>query len=272
MKLKLPFGMKNGKLVQVSDVESGLKCNCFCPACGHPLVAKKGQITAHHFAHHKRAECNSAFETSLHLAAKKIIAESGYIMLPSLSNEIFYIRNIELASPTQLFYDNIYTEKRYDNFIPDIIVEKNNKPLLIEIFVSHSVDETKLRKIQSSNTSAIEIDLSKIDRQLDFNLIKEKVVDSVENKKWLHNVKGNLLHKKIINQSLKKHIVHRGLALHVDGCPIHSRVWKGKPYANFIDDCLGCNKFVVPLNSKRDDIMYCIGHKTEREINDLLVL
>ncbi|MBU4485366.1 MAG: hypothetical protein KKD38_00420 [Candidatus Delongbacteria bacterium] len=48
MELKLPFGMKDGKLVQVSDVEQGSKCGCICPACAQPLVARKGEINIHH--------------------------------------------------------------------------------------------------------------------------------------------------------------------------------------------------------------------------------
>ena len=40
--------------------------------------------------------------------------------------------------------------------------------------------------------------------------------------------------------------------MHVDNCPIKSRVWKGKPYANFIDDCLGCD--------------YCISTHIENHI------
>lgn len=32
----------------------------------------------------------------------------------------------------------------------------------------------------------------------------------------------------------------RGWATHIDYCPIVAREYKGKPYANFIDDCLGC--------------------------------
>ena len=36
-------------------------------------------------------------------------------------------------------------------------------------------------------------------------------------------------------------VIRRGLALHVDECPIRSRVWNGKPYANVIDDCSYCS-------------------------------
>lgn len=35
-------------------------------------------------------------------------------------------------------------------------------------------------------------------------------------------------------------MIVRGLALHVDGCPIAARSWNGKSYANVMDDCTGC--------------------------------
>ena len=35
-------------------------------------------------------------------------------------------------------------------------------------------------------------------------------------------------------------VIERGLAYHVDGCPLQRRVWNGIPYANVIDDCWVC--------------------------------
>ena len=37
----LIYALSHGKLVSVEDVPAGLKCDCFCPACGEQLVAKK---------------------------------------------------------------------------------------------------------------------------------------------------------------------------------------------------------------------------------------
>jgi hypothetical protein len=272
MELKLPFGMKNGKLVQVSEIESGLKCNCNCPACNHPLVARKGNKTIHHFAHHKRSDCQYSLETSLHIASKNIIESSGYIILPKLKDNIFHIRQVELSSQTKLVFDKIYLEKKFNDFVPDIIIEKNKRLLCIEIYVTHQVDEQKIQKLKNSKISTIEIDLSKNERQIDFEILKELVVDSVENKKWLFNVKHSRLHHHIISNSHKKMIINRGLASHVDGCPLPARIWKGKPYANFTDDCLGCEYFIVPETYKDDNTFYCIGHKTEEEIKKLIVL
>lgn len=48
---KIPFGLRDGRMVEVSEVESGLACRCVCPSCGQPLQARKGPIRTHYFAH-----------------------------------------------------------------------------------------------------------------------------------------------------------------------------------------------------------------------------
>ena len=39
--LNLVYALRHGEIVSIADVESGLKCECACPACGELLVAKK---------------------------------------------------------------------------------------------------------------------------------------------------------------------------------------------------------------------------------------
>lgn len=82
MNFKLPFGLKDGELLHVADVERGLSCECVCPSCGHHLVARKGNKMTPHFAHYKGAECAAAIESALHLAAKKVLLKEQYIVLP----------------------------------------------------------------------------------------------------------------------------------------------------------------------------------------------
>ena len=81
----LTFAMRSDQLISIDEVSSGLHLDCLCPACRCPLVAKKGQMRRHHFAHWGGAECGSAVETALHLLAKKIICCPGTtINLPTL--------------------------------------------------------------------------------------------------------------------------------------------------------------------------------------------
>lgn len=76
----------NGNFISINQVSSGLACNCSCPGCGRRLVAKKGAVQAHHFAHYAEAlqdACTSAGESALHRFAKDILAERREISLPS---------------------------------------------------------------------------------------------------------------------------------------------------------------------------------------------
>ena len=88
MELKLLFGFKEGVLVHVSSVNSGLKCNCYCPNCNSKLVARKGNIKVHHFAHYNNSNCFSGLETALHLVAKEIFRTAKNIKLPPYSSNV----------------------------------------------------------------------------------------------------------------------------------------------------------------------------------------
>ena len=46
---------KNGNRIYANDKERHL--DCFCPACGEPVIHKKGEIKKHHFAHRIDVSC-----------------------------------------------------------------------------------------------------------------------------------------------------------------------------------------------------------------------
>ncbi|HCE4574146.1 hypothetical protein P3719_23445 [Vibrio parahaemolyticus] len=81
----LPFGLKDGKYYDVSEVERGRACGCICPSCKQVLVAKKGDPLkmAHHFAHDKKAqeeqdekiECEYSFCVVARLVIKQSLRE-----------------------------------------------------------------------------------------------------------------------------------------------------------------------------------------------------
>lgn len=58
------------ELLHISEAESGAN-GYLCPICHQELIAKKGQIKEHHFAHKNHVE---AHESPLHYAAKYILA------------------------------------------------------------------------------------------------------------------------------------------------------------------------------------------------------
>lgn len=237
----LKYGLRDDQPTHISEVPSGLKCNCKCPQCGSPLVARKGSKREHHFAHHGPTACNYATETALHLVAKKALEKSSAIRLPAVQVTFYSHQSTLEIAPEKIYQiDSIRSEKRIGNIVPDLIATIQNRELLIEIFVTHRVDDKKRNKIIRLGISVIEIDLSKAPRDLEFDSISELVVNGLDNKRWIYNARADKEYKKIMSQTIRKHSITRGLALHVDLCPQNARVWRGRPYANVIDDCLYC--------------------------------
>lgn len=72
-KVAIPYAIRDGSIVHVSEVERGLQQDCHCPACDEALVARKGAKVAHHFAHQAKSECSA--ESALHLMGKKLFFE-----------------------------------------------------------------------------------------------------------------------------------------------------------------------------------------------------
>ena len=248
---KLIYAYKNGRIVCIEDVESGLKCGCVCPACGNPLIARKGPQVMHHFAHHAEKNCEYGYETSLHLAAKDILSKAQRIMLPPVlihfpnSNK----SDILLSKEIEIPIDHVELEKSFGSIIPDVVVYSGSKKLFIEIFVTHSIDAVKLSKLQKANISTIEIDLSKKDDTISVNELTSILLGDSEEKKWKFNSIAAMHLNRFYSIADKRKIINRGFTEQIENCPIRARVWHGKPYANLIHNCLECD--------------YCISYSFE---------
>ncbi len=169
--LKLSYGLLDNRLVHVLAVLNGLACGCTCPSCGARLVARnQGQKKAAHFAHYEAPECTYGLQTALHLAAKDIFLKHRKLLLPGAVGEVqldatywqtfsFDAKQYLYHLPCEVFEENLYEfpsrytsiqavvlERKTDNIIPDIVVETENGPLLVEIAVTHFIDEAKLKK------------------------------------------------------------------------------------------------------------------------------
>lgn len=86
-----------------------------------------------------------------------------------------------------------------------------------------------------------------------------RLVDAIASKPWLFNAVVELNRAELFATRIRKQNPHRGLALHVDDCPIPARVWKGESYANVIDDCLCC-EHAIDVGDNMDSIL-CDGHR-----------
>ena len=199
--IKLPCGInKDGEVVYIDDAVNGLACECICPGCRQPLVAKNnGKIKEHHFAHiSKDFDCEHGYQCAIHYMAKDFFLEHKEL--------IFKKNGIIERYPI----DEVRIEQRLDNIIPDILVICDGKEFIVEIYVTHAVDDEKKAKIKSMLTSAIEIDISHLkDQMIDKETLKHELCNP-DNYSWVYDADDDLVEKK------KELIEEYGLKCKVD--------------------------------------------------------
>lgn len=185
--LKLPYGLKDVAPKHICDVAKGLACDCVCPICKSPLIARKGVKRVHHFAHHSEAtpECKWATESLLHLKAKEILQQERRVWLPAVIAHIGATHH-SVSDATWFSFDSVLVEKYFGGIRPDLMVNAGPHELLIEIAVRHFCDEHKIEKIQKRSAFAIEIDLSGIDLYGDPDAVYDGVIETAP-RSWLFN-------------------------------------------------------------------------------------
>jgi hypothetical protein len=105
------------------------------------------------------------------------------------------------------------------------LLDSDGAPLaVVEILQTHKVDDPKAVKLQGLPW----IELKATD-----------VLDDALN--WRPSQARGLKRLPCLcSRGKEMPVTRRGLAVHVDYCPKRARIWRGKPYANLIDDCSAC--------------------------------
>lgn len=191
---KIVFAYQHGKIVSVDEVPIGEACQCVCPSCYGKLVARKGEVKAHHFAHKGGVECIGAFEASLRLAAVKILSEAPYIQLPAFYGDRHTISSEPLRESEKLFIEHVSEKKITETKSPDVIVyghrENGNKmALLVDTRrIAWETNTVKFRKLHENNLSAITVEVNTRNQDLlSIEDIKAQIIDQTSNKRWIYD-------------------------------------------------------------------------------------
>lgn len=192
------FGAEpGGRLVHVSQVPDGAYA-LVCPDCASPLIARRGEQRVWHFAHIAAAECRRAGETALHRMAKEIISESMSILLPAFEVDTG-VQSLVVQQEREVTFDRIDEEVPQEGFRPDLLatLSANGKAhrLLIEVYVTHRVDEVKLARLRRNGVSVIEIDLSRVGRTLSGVELKELILRAAPRRWLVHRAEERLQRK-----------------------------------------------------------------------------
>jgi hypothetical protein len=174
-------------VIHVSEAESG-RNGYFCLGCRCALIAKKGKVLIHHFAHDakdvkRNGTCTFSDESYRHKLAKEILQRLGFIKVPALykycsenfelppnkikATEKIFAHRVDIELP--IYEDEAGTIKwdrgfKSDSsnhlFIqPDVVFfdEKGEPKLLIELVATHKIDRVKLEKIRNLRIDTIQV-------------------------------------------------------------------------------------------------------------------
>jgi hypothetical protein len=188
----LTYGLKDGALIRVSKVANGLSCNCLCPKCDSPLVAKNSPENKKiaHFAHVSGDECEGACETALHLLAKQVLIQLKTIFTPDFHHDYEPSNAKSIFRKGQLIaFDRVISETSVtiqgNSLIPDCIGVIGKKEVYIEFANTHFIDSEKREKLKKGNVSCMEINLSEV--ALDETELEKVLLFQTEKKYWIHN-------------------------------------------------------------------------------------
>lgn len=117
---KLGKSKKDGKILSVYEVASGLDCNCICPNCEKDLVAAHGKKTDWYFRHHEQSDCNKGPETGILLLASTLFDKHHKIKLPQLGNITY--QNPKISREISSYPLNISVDTEVGEITFDIII------------------------------------------------------------------------------------------------------------------------------------------------------
>lgn len=179
------------KLKHISEVERGRK-GYFCPGCRQKMIARKGDIKIHHFAHdpqdvERRGKCTYSDETIRHKLGKEILQHLKHVKVPSIrkyppdgqDGGVQIIREswtveADSVAVEMAFYENEegkiiwgrdYAWKtdsgKFLQIQPDItFLDAEGKPiLLIELVATHKINEEKYLRIRNLGIDTIQVSL-----------------------------------------------------------------------------------------------------------------
>lgn len=175
--------------IHISEAQSGLH-GYYCQGCGREMIAKKGSIIMHHFAHdpkdvENKGKCTYSDESYRHKLAKETLQRIKKIKVPTLYKyppigeegrplklrdaEFIHAHSVHIEVP---FYEDehgnisnghltggLSDNQRFLLVQPDVVFfDENNRPILfIEIVATHKPDVHKISKIKSLGINTVQI-------------------------------------------------------------------------------------------------------------------
>jgi hypothetical protein len=233
--IEIPYALRAGEIVHVSEVPRGLDCGCVCARCRDVLVARKGDFREHHFAHYSNSDCSGAAESLLHRLAKELLLNAKSIALPAYSYRAKSKRfgapvsiTREIFAANRVCISSVAVEQSLGPNVPDLLLRSDEKDLILEIAVSHRVDRAKLRHIRRMKIPALELSLKAEDVLLARAELLQRLIEETSIKSWLFHPAQRSVEAEWVKARRKRPRQPRAVISRIDAeaAGLRSRRWE----------------------------------------------
>ena len=193
----IPFGLRpDGEIIDPISAKRGLACDCVCPGCRKPLVAKQGAIRVHHFSHAADSNCSNGQMTALLMAAKQVLQREKRTVVPALVVTVEREVRPALKKSKTLHaeqppwhFEAVHLERAIAGHRADVHgTFADGSVGLVDFKVSRGVAGEKATAYREANLAALEIDLSKLlGESLSMVELTVRICDTALNKRWVHH-------------------------------------------------------------------------------------
>lgn len=179
----------SNRFVHVTEVERGLACDCRCAVCGEVVLARRGDVREHHFAHSSNAEpCESNYESDLHRFAKRVVVEAGGLVVPmtAAAAQALGIGD-DQGQAILLSCSGVEEEVTIGDRRPDLLAATTGGvSVAIEVAYSSFCSLEKRQAYETMKLPALEIDLRAFTPSaFDVAQVKRSLLEDVDRKTWL---------------------------------------------------------------------------------------
>ncbi|MCF8198700.1 MAG: hypothetical protein K9J42_08035 [Sulfuritalea sp.] len=196
--LLLPFARRiaDSNLVSPDEVPRGAGCNCLCPGCDRPVIARQGTEREWHFAHAKGGACQHGYEVSVHEIAKQMIRHRRELLLPALdavisatdSFGLLIEERMHVLNAKTVHLDQCKTSQKRDEVTADVAGRVADREILVEITVFHRLMPEKRDRLIATGISSMQIDLGEFKvSQATRAKIEVALFENTMNRHWLNH-------------------------------------------------------------------------------------
>ncbi len=146
------------------------------------------------------------YESALHLAVKRILAESREMQLPALEARVergagtpgHWLREWKTDAWRATFTD-VRLEQRLGRSVPDVVADGSDGTIYIEVTVANPLDSVREERYEALGAAVLEIDLRMFSGRVSHEELRTIVVDGLRGKRWVYHPRQEAERKQLLD-------------------------------------------------------------------------